>query len=78
MTCDGIVLCLKIKEVINRRQTMNIFETDLERWIQKREELSHRADQLKLQRDQLLQATEVCSMTFKSLVTYKFVRILKR
>lgn len=38
---------------------MNCFESDLDRWIQKREELSHKADELKLQREDLLQASEV-------------------
>ena len=44
---------------MNRRQTLNSFDTEMDCWVQKREELSHKADEMKVQRDALLQATEV-------------------
>lgn len=47
-----------IKEAVNRRQTLNSFDTEMDCWVQKREELSHKADEMKIQRDALLQATE--------------------
>ncbi|XP_019852103.1 PREDICTED: kinesin-like protein KIF21A [Amphimedon queenslandica] len=47
-----------IKRVIDKHQTMNLLESDLDRWLLKRDELSERSDQLKLQKETLLQATE--------------------
>ena len=38
---------------------MNGFESEMDEWMKKREELSHKADQLKVQRQDLLEATEV-------------------
>ena len=38
---------------------VNGFETEMDQWMMKREELSRRADQLKEQREDILQATEV-------------------
>ena len=49
-----------MKQVIDKHQTMNLLESDLDRWLLKRDELSQRSDQLKLQKETLLQATEVC------------------
>ena len=49
-------------EAINRCQTLNSFEKDMDSWVQKREELSHRAVELKQQREALLQATEDIEM----------------
>ena len=41
---------------------VNGFETEMDQWMMKREELSRRADQLKEQREDILQATEVGGM----------------
>ncbi len=54
-----LLLLVQIKEIVSRSQTMNEFENEMDEWMIKREELSHKADQLKQQRDDLLQATEV-------------------
>lgn len=54
---------VQVKEVINRHQTMNLLESDLDRWLHKRDELSQRSDQLKVHRETILQATEVCTCT---------------
>ena len=53
---------------------MNSFESDLDRWVQKREELSHKADELKLQREDLLQASEV-SVHYALLSICQFIHL---
>lgn len=45
---------------MSRSQMINGFESEMDQWMRKREELSHKADNLKQQRQDLLQATEVC------------------
>ena len=54
---------------------MNSFESDLDRWVQKREELSHKADELKLQREDLLQASEV-SVHYALLSICQFIHLI--
>ena len=51
-----------MKEIVQRRRAMTSFETDMDHWVKKRESFSHRADQLKKQRMELLQATEVMTL----------------